>query len=341
MNRPCILIPAYQPDEKLLDLIDSLLGYQWAAIVLVNDGSRPTCQGLFDQAEQKGCIVIRHAVNLGKGRALKSGLNEIVIRGLSEQGVITADADGQHRIQDILRVSDALKENPDSLVLGVRHFTGTVPWRSRLGNGLTRMAFALIHGHVIYDTQTGLRGLPVGMLPFLLSLAGERYEYEMNMLLAAKTWHRALKQVPIETIYLEGNRSSHYRALQDSARIFGLLIRFTASSLLSAALDFLVFALLLHFWPQQLLSGVIIARVFSSFFNYMTNRHLVFHKQKASPINILRYYLLVVVIMLASYGGIRLLSAGWQLPVLLSKVLVDGLLYGVSFIVQRDWVHTK
>jgi len=341
LQKPTILIPAYKPDEKLVVLVKDLRTSGFSDLVVVDDGGGEAYASLFDQCVALGCIVLHHGINMGKGRALKTGLNHCLVRGLTGSGVITADADGQHTPADILRIADTMTGSPDKLVLGVRHFSGHVPLRSRLGNSITRRLFALINGETIQDTQTGLRGLPDSLIPLFLSLSGERYEYEMNMLLAIRPNAIQICQVPIETIYIEGNKSSHFNTVIDSARIYRLLLAFVLSSLTAAAVDYAVFIILTLLLPGQLLASVITARVTSSLVNFTINRHLVFRQKNADRMTAVRYYALVVTIMLLNYGLINLLNSQIGINLYVAKVIADLSLYALSFLAQRDFVYRR
>ena len=138
MALPCILIPAYKPDEKMISLIEQLTAAGFSKIIVVNDGSGPEFAPIFAQAQALGCAVLHHGINMGKGRAMKTGLNHGLVNGLFTDGVIAADADGQHTPADIRKIADAMAGDPGAMVLGVRNFTGKVPLKSRLGNGITR-----------------------------------------------------------------------------------------------------------------------------------------------------------------------------------------------------------
>lgn len=341
MNFPCILIPAYKPDQKMIDLVIELQKNGFERIIVIDDGSGPEFADLFARTGQLGCTVLQHGINMGKGRAMKTGLNHYLTSNLVGSGIITADADGQHTPADIRKIADAMQEKNDALILGVRNFTGTVPLKSRLGNGITRVFFGLIHGSDVRDTQTGLRGLPDKYISLFLSLPGERYEYEMNMLLAVRPHEIDLVQVPIDTIYIEGNRSSHFKVLQDSARIYRLLFKFIASSLIATVMDYLIFALMHITVPGQLIYSVVVARSCSSFINYSINRNLVFKSKGDGKKSLIRYYALALVIMMGSYGLIKLLTVVGGLNVYVAKVISDSLLYIVSFIVQREFVYRR
>ena len=240
-----LLIPALDPDGRLLELIQALRGLWPDPILLVDDGSGADCRDIFDQAQALGCQVLRHARNLGKGRGLKTGFNHCLTHYPDAIGCVTADADGQHTPQDILACADALRAQPQALILGCRDFDRSgVPARSQLGNRLTRQSMRLLCGVRVTDTQTGLRGVPAAFMSHLLDIPGERYEFETNMLLETRTAQVPIREIPIQTVYLEGNRSSHFNPLLDSARIYALLLKFCAASVASFVVDIALFALL-------------------------------------------------------------------------------------------------
>lgn len=336
-----ILIPAYEPDEKLLNLLDAIeIADSDAQVVLVDDGSGPEYGDIFAAAAARGCDVLTNPVNEGKGAALKAGFSHIA-RAYPGQSVVCADCDGQHRVKDILAVADQVNHDPNQLVLGVRHFTGKVPFRSRFGNAMTRKAFAAVTGTDVTDTQTGLRGYPATMLPWLLTVRGERFEYELQLLLEAKDAGFGISEVSIETVYLEENASSHFRPIADSARIYAPLLKFTASLLTSFGIDF-VALLVLQALTGNLLWSVIGARALSSAFNFITNRLLVFDgsDRRAFWDAAARYYALVGVLLVANFALLELLTT-FGVGLALSKVLTEVILFAVSFQVQRAVVYLR
>lgn len=228
--RIAVIIPAWQPNEQLPALVAALRRAGVRHLIVVDDGSSPACEPIFaDLARTEGVHLCRHNENRGKGRALKTAFEDALRTYPRLTGVVTADADGQHLPEDILRVAGELVGAPggapDGAVLGVRAFTGPVPFRSRMGNALTRQIFHLLTGHWVRDTQTGLRGLPLSVLPELLDLPGERYEFEMAMLAHLCRAAGAPHEIPIETVYLEDNRGSHFDPLRDSLRVYRALFR--------------------------------------------------------------------------------------------------------------------
>ena len=215
-----IVIPAYKPDERFISLLEDLVRSELTRIVVTDDGSGPEYTSVFIQAEELGCAVVRHEHNLGKGAAIKTGIDKALWEFGPGIGIMTADADGQHLPQDIIRISDSLTSYRDHLILGVRDFSGeNVPFRCAFGNRITSALFKFGTGIACSDTQTGLRGIPPKLVPLALRTEGDRYEYEMNFLVeAVKTV--PLIMIPIETVYENGNAGSHFRPVRDSLLIY-------------------------------------------------------------------------------------------------------------------------
>jgi glycosyltransferase involved in cell wall biosynthesis len=230
ISRLAVLIPARRPEPALTPLIDALLEAGFGAIVLVDDGGLRDDNDAFKPLVQRDRVhLLRHAVNLGKGRALKTGINYFLNAFPGFAGLVTADADGQHSAGDILRVAKAMLAAPRRAVLGCRRLGRATPLRSRFGNGLTRTVFHFVSGCKVSDTQTGLRAFPAVMLPELVALPGERYEYEMTVLAYLCRRENPPLETPISTIYFENNRSSSFRPVRDSMRVYYVLLRFYAS----------------------------------------------------------------------------------------------------------------
>lgn len=336
-----VLIPAYNPDEELVKLVEELVREGVAHIVVVNDGSLDECEQFFERVEEiEQCTVLRHAVNLGKGRALKTGFNYIYLAFPDAPGVVTADSDGQHETADILKVIRALIETPDHLVMGVRRMSGKVPFRSLFGNVLTRFVFSFMTGKKISDTQSGLRGIPRSFIPPLLAVKGERYEFEINMLVMTRTNKIPVAEVPIDTIYIEDNKSSHFNPFFDSMKIYFQLLRFAFSSMTASFFDFIVFSLVFG-WTGSILAAMLVGRfLVGSTLNYVINRRLVFHSDAKVLWSLLKYYLALVTLSIISYLAINLVIQQLGLRVMPAKILVETLLFVVSFSVQREFVFT-
>ena len=350
-----VVLPSLDPDEKLGLVIDGLLEYGFSDIVLVNDGSKAENLHFFEKAAAHPQVtLLHHPQNRGKGAALKTAFRYVLENRPESKGVVTVDGDNQHHPEDTRACALNMLET-GKLTLGVRDFSlPEVPARSRIGNRTTSLVFKVFVGMSIDDTQTGLRAIPRGDLAALTEISGDRFEYETNMLLAMKAQSIPFDQVKIRTVYIEENKSSHFRAVQDSWRIykliFGHFIKFTASSLFSALVDEGLF-LLLTWALAKPLSGfalkavsVLVARVISSLVNFYTNRQLVFKSKLAQGTSLRRYFLLAVAIALGqtvlTYGLCLLLQIQeHQLAAQgIVYALVMTVLFFASFTAQQRWV---
>jgi glycosyltransferase involved in cell wall biosynthesis len=335
-----VLIPAYNPSKSLLCLTEKLIQLGFKHIVIVNDGSDQDCKSIFAEVEKMGnCHVLHHAVNLGKGRALKTGLNYYYLNFPDLHGIVTADADGQHLPKDILKVSETFLKNTGKLVLGARKFVRGIPLRSFIGNMMTRYVFRFLVGKKLSDTQSGLRCIPMCTIPGLLKLAGEGYEYEMNILISSKTSNTDIVEEEIATVYLDNNRSSHFNPFIDSMKIYFLLLRFSFSSLATSAIDFVTFILVFNFIPKVSLS-IAAARVVAGIFNFTVNKNFVFHNRSNIFPIITKYCLSLIVMGVLSMEIIVTMSALLHMNVIVTKILTEIFLFMISFTIQRDYIFT-
>lgn len=350
-----VVLPSLDPDEKLTAVIDGLLEIGFQDIILVNDGSDPDNLHFFEEAAAHPQVqLLHHPVNRGKGAALKTAFAWFLNNRPEGLGVVTVDGDNQHHPEDTLAcVLEMIRTG--RVILGCRDFTlSHVPARSRFGNNLTCGVFKVFCGMNISDTQTGLRAIPRQAVEAFCSVRGERFEYETNMLLCLKEQDIPFGEVKIRTVYIEENKSSHFRAVRDSVRIYALILkhffRYTVSSILSAMVDTGTFALLSWLlggiWGGLLLDAVTTggARVLSSLFNFFLNKTLVFRSGASTGRSLVRYYCLALPIFLAqlglTHGVYRLLGIGSTQTVLrtLIYVVVMTVLYLISFAVQQRWV---
>lgn len=346
--KTAIIIPALNPDMKLISLVRKIRLLSDSAIIVVDDGSDTSCGLIFKELEDKlSCTVVRHPKNLGKGSAIKTGIELAAKKYPDLAGYITADADGQHLPEDIVRVSNTLELHRDSLVLGTRDFSRSgVPLKSRWGNRITSFVFYLSNCIHCPDTQTGLRGIPTGLTQLCLSVPGERFEYEMNMLTTAAKKGIELIMVPIETLYTENNKSSHFHPVLDSIRIYSGIIRFGIASLSSAATDILLFSLLTIILfdrtPAGILASTVIARCISGIFNFTLNKLWSFGSRGNTVKQAYRYAALFLIQMLLSWGIVTLLSY-IQVNLTLLKILTDSALFLISYFIQKTLVfgHIK
>ncbi len=357
-----ILIPSLEPDGRLPAYILKLKEGGFAHIVVVDDGSGGDFRPVFEEVDAvEDTVVLRHETNKGKGVALKTGYRYIMENLPDITGVITADADGQHTVADCLRLAEELEKGERALYLGSRDFNlDNVPPKSRAGNRITSVVFKLLYGQYLPDTQTGLRAFRKEELPFMAEVEGERYEYEMKVLIACSRAHIPMIPVTIETIYENDNKGSHFHPLRDSWRVYkvilGSFIRFMSSSIICVLVDHLLANLFLK-WLFPVL-GVSLhvklplglsfdnrslanysARIISAVLNFNLNRTLVF-KVKGQKGAALRYAATAILISILSTLGIKaLMAAGISFTV--AKLAVDTVLYFVSYRMQERWVFRR
>lgn len=355
MARFCVLIPAYKPDEKLIRLLKEIEEKTDLDVVVVDDGSGETFTPVFEAAKAiSRCHVIRYEKNGGKGHALKVGLRYCMnVYGKDDTftGVVTADADGQHLLKDILRVGEALTIGGKELVLGVRTFGKEIPLRSQFGNKITIFVYRLASGISVSDTQTGLRGIPASTLSEMVALEGDRYEYEMTMLLQVKKMGLTVKEISIETVYIDDNSSSHFNPLKDSIRIYKMilkqayLLKYSLSSIAAFCVDYLVYALLVAFGLLSSDNAPIPARIISSIFNFLVNKRYVFdNKGQGAKKDILQageYFLLVVFNLFVIVRPLNMLLIHWGVTEYLSQPIANLIQFLVSYTVQRFLIFAK
>lgn len=225
LNKIILLIPAYNPPTKLIQFTKNLLSSGFHKIIIVNDGSTEKHNSIFNEIKNLNITLLVHEKNQGKGQALKTGFNYCINNFENFTGLITADADGQHAIEDIINIANQITEN--EIILGKRLFkTKYVPFKSKLGNYLSRKAISIVSKQPIYDTQTGLRFIPANKLKEFSILPGKKFEYETNMLLYAKQFGLKIREIPIKTIYIDENKNSNFKPLKDGFIIYKSILNF-------------------------------------------------------------------------------------------------------------------
>ena len=343
-----VIIPSYEPDGKLPALLQELSDGGFENIIIVDDGSGEAYKSIFDEADSFSSVtLLHHAVNMGKGRALKTAFDYVLCHFPDAIGAITADSDGQHSPECITACAEALIANPEALIMGCRNFDGDdVPARSEFGNKLTRRVMKYLAGVSVSDTQTGLRGISASFMKSLLTLKGERFEFETNMLMETKKLGIQIIEVPIKTIYIEDNRTSHFNPIKDSIRIYMTFGKFLFSSLSSSVLDLCLFSIFcallkgrdLHMLNYITLSTVM-ARLLSAAYNYMINYNIVFESRGSLIKTLSRYVLLAVCQMSLSALLVNIIYpyiGGFETFV---KIPVDIMLFFLSYVIQREFVY--
>lgn len=331
------LIPAYEPDEALLHVTEELFAAGFT-LIIIDDGSGPAYSSIFKEAESCA-FVLHHAKNRGKGCALRTGLKYIYDNFPEDSFVVTVDADGQHKPADAGRVIKAAEKNPGALILGSRHFTGKVPLRSLFGNTITRFVYRTASGVSLTDTQTGLRAFAAGMIPFLLSIEGDRYEYEMNVLLSFGKKKLPLEEVPIETVYRPGNSSSHFNTLRDSYLIYRDILKFTLSSLIGFAVDYSLFSILSaatgFLGALSIPLSNIAARIVSAGVNFTINKKFVFKSRGSALKTGAQYFLLASGVLAGNTALLTLLTEVLGINRYLAKLVTEITFFTASWLIQK------
>lgn len=350
-SKAAVIIPALNPDKALVEYCCTLLESGIEFIIVVNDGSESSYNEIFREIEDKNqCSVLTHKVNQGKGRALKDAFqyfaDDKIFKGYA--GVITVDSDGQHSVEDVLRLKEKLCQNKKELILGARDFSlPDIPLKSRFGNRLTCTLFWLLYGANLKDTQTGLRAIPRSVLPFCLELEGERFEYETNMLIAAVEKKIPFHEIGIKTIYLNENKGTHFRPVRDSAAIYGLLFRrfyrYLFSGLSSFALDIVLFRLMLAVFQMgedavRITAATVCARVLSSVYNFLVNKNLVFENKGKVSKTLIQYYALCMIQTGISALLVFVCFRGFGISETAAKIVVDTLLFLISYQIQKRYI---
>ena len=357
-----VLIPSYKPDHKLAPYVSALREAGFVKIVIVDDGSGPEFAPVFDAIPQDDRVhVIHYEPNGGKGVALKRGMQYLWEECPQCAYVITADSDGQHTVPDTLRMCESLHQESDGLLLGSRDFSqSNIPAKSLLGNRITSAVFFLLYGRWVSDTQTGLRGFARDLLPDMMAVRGDRYEYEMNMLIRCASQKIPLCKIAIETVYENNNEGSHFRAVQDSARVYGVIFagffRFISASLVSFLVDFGLYLLLNNllraYVPAlehnfrflfvsiltRILVATVVARLASGVINFFLNKRLVFFDQSAVGRPFRRYLCVFFLVMLLSASLTSSLHLWLGISDNAAKIPVDIVLFMLSYQLQQKWV---
>ena len=338
-----IIIPAYNPDDKFITFLKQLENNGFDKIIVVNDGSKKECEHYFDDAKQiYGCDIVTHDINKGYGKALKSGSErfiELYENNPDVDGFIHCDCDGQHSVEDIIKFSKEIENNKDSIIVGIRNFDNqSVPFKNRFGNKLTSLIFRLFIGINIEDTQCGLRAFPKQYASFSANIQGDGFEYTTSLLLQAKKEKISIKQVPIETIYLNNNETTHFNPFKDSIRIYSMILRFLLSSLSSFIIDIFFFSVFLKATDNILISTYL-ARILSCTYTFFMNENLVFKKENSH--SVVRFVLLCIIQGSLSGFITHSIDKYASMNAVIIKIMVDTCLFFIGYYIQKEFIFNE
>lgn len=352
MYKNVVIIPSLNPNKDFINYVQKLIKNGMQHILVIDDGSDEDKKWIFDEIDKiPETYVCHHICNMGKGKSLKDAF-QYVLKNMKDpliKGVITVDSDGQHTVEDVIRIQKELdKSNNHVLILGTRNFKQkNVPIKSRFGNSMTSGVFKVLYGKYIHDTQTGLRGISKEYLSEYLKLEGERFEYETNMLIYAINHKHSIQEIEIETVYIDNNSETHFRPVLDSLKIYKLIFKkfflYMISSLSSFIIDVLMFYLFLLVCSNMTDSSEIIvatvgARIISSLYNFIVNKKIVFCDTGKLKHQVFKYYCLCILQMCLSAGCVVMIHFIFKGNKVIEKMIVDTILFFISYHIQRLWI---
>lgn len=342
-----VIIPVYKEDQCTLDLCAKLKSLGAEHIVIVNDGCTQK-SSFFNELISMGCHIVSIKKRSGKGISLRAGFEFAEKNLYNISGFITADADGQHKAEDIMRVSRALELRPDSLIIGCRDVKKSkLTLLRKIGKSFSQAYFKIITGIYCKDTLSGLRGIPATLYNALMNTDGDKFDYEMNFLTKCADLKIPFFNVNIIAMPVEKGAKASYRPVRDTYLIYRTPLRFATASIGCTAVDLALFALFnLLMFSNGLLEqfsvalATLFARIVSGSINFLINRKMIFGNNGKTGKQAMRFIILFFCIMCASSIIVTLLSF-LPVPTVIVKAIVDLLLWTVNYTVQRKWVFKE
>ncbi len=348
-----IVIPSYEPDDRLISTLLGLIACGAGDILIVNDGSGKEYDELFREAEQlPGCTLISHETNRGKGAAIKTALRYCMENRPSIKGIVTVDGDGHHRPSDVVACAQKMLAS-GRVILGVREKDDrSISLRGRYGNRITSFAISVVCGFEIRDPLTGLRGIPSRYLPVFLQTRGEGYDFETNMLLDFNRKHIPFRCFGIRCEYFPDGKRSHFRPFRDSAKIaveiirfFGQQFKYLLSSITCYCFEYLLYRVMLGYLPMLGITLInYVCRLMSGTLNFIINKNIVFKDKKKSLVTVIKYVAVVIFVMLLSTELIvlinRLFHTEQNTVAKFIKLPVDFAMFFVGYFLQKKWVFS-
>lgn len=339
------VIPAYNPDNNLLIVVNNILSKNLHhKIFIIDDGSKDNYQHIFEKLNndyyKEDIVLIRHAVNLGKGAALKTVFNKILTEYIDIQGVVTLDCDGQHSIDDCLQVLIELEKNEKAFVLGCRNFSRDIPLKSYIGNNISRFIYKILLGRSFQDTQTGLRGINREFMRLCLTIKTNRFEFETEQLAIACRMIGLVDivEIPITTIYLDSNKLTSFRPLVDSFKIYFVLFRYGLSSIITTLVDFIIFLMATYLGSGILLANLL-ARTASIGVQFNLLNKMVF-QTNASIGKFFLFIIYVYIMGVFSSFTQSSITETFSISIISSKIIVETILFFVNFVFLRLFIFT-
>ena len=346
-----IIIPAFRPDHNLTELIQRLSEEKVSDIIIVDDGSGKEYRDIFSSISKlSNCVVLEHAVNLGKGRACKTAINYLVNRDAEAlKGCVTTDCYGSFEVDDILRIMKHLYENRETLVLGKRIMDETnMSKAAKAGNKALKLSYHYLIGVDVTDPQTVLRGIPAGYMRKLLTTSGEQYDFDTQMIIGCKKYKVDVKEITLSTEYTKRRNMIPMRTIKDNIPIYITFAVYIFTSMLSSIVDIILFSIFcgifdnvkeLKFASSYVMLATATARLFSATVSYFMNYRLVFKANNSKTKSFSKWVGLCIIQMAISAFTVSFLHNTFGGSEVLFKIPVDFALFFFMYYCSREFIY--
>lgn len=350
-SRIPVIIPAYRPNQSLIRFVRNLNDRNVRDIVIVDDGSGETFRNIFAQLyNEYGCTIIEHAVNLGRGRALKSGFNALLSRRDPNMiGCVITDCYGSYSTEDVTRIIDGLEKNSNKLIIGARILDESLMSKSsRVGNKVQRKSYHSLLGINVTDCQSVLRAIPVDYMQKLMNTSGEGYVFDTNMIIDTKKYNVGVMEIPVKTRYSQRRTHQEMRTFKDNFPIYLTFAKYIFTSVAASIVDIILFTILckilvnikaINVASMYVAISTALARLVSATINYRLNYKLVFQTNSAQGKTFAKWVILCVIQMAMSATAVSMLHSFIGGEEVLYKIPVDFALFFFSYYFSREFVY--
>lgn len=343
LEKVAVLIATYQPDLSLAVLASDLAQNAGYAVIVADDGSGPEFDGVFAMLPDD-VLVTRLPVHSGRGTTLKCGLRFLLEHAPDVCGVITLESCEEHTLNNIAVLAEALRERTGAILLGSRTFTEPLPWKSRLGTWLVRLAFSGSCSLKLTDTQTNIRAFPIELIPALTAVSGERYEYAVNALLWASRNGTPVMEAALPDPYTDVRIPRSFQPIRDSVRIFERIFKFAFASFAGFCVDYVTVLNLQSLTDAvlppsfSLFISVLAGRVLSGAVSFTLNRKLGLRAEDQTSRAALKYFTILFALMAVNYWLLYLVHLLLHIPLWIAKILVETTMFFVNYALQTRLV---
>lgn len=338
-DKTVVIIPILEPGDDFITRLQEIVDIGLKNIIVVDDGNTAEYMPVFDRAEKLGCTIVHLGVNCGKGRALKTAFNHVLVNTPDIDVVVTADGDGTYLPEDILKVSENAK--PGTITLGCRDFNDQrIPAANRRANAFTSFVLKILGGIILSDTQTGLRSYTRDLLPYLITAPGERYEYDFNVIVDKRKIE--LNEVRVSATVRQSDKLTHFKPLVDSWILIRSFLTFILTSLSTTIIDLMIYSflisILIDYLPLSYIAvSTFIARIISDSFNYFMDKNVVFKSHNAAHID--RYIILALAKTVLSAAMVTALVFLFRDGETWIKMFVDTIIFFLGYRFEKNWVY--